>query len=93
MLGLRRILLLGTITLLILILIRPGYAPTGPPPPMVPPGFVELTGPRGITVLVGPLLGSPTHGYEREVIIHGQPPFYVSTEPGVTPQDIADVYG
>jgi len=63
------------------------------PPLVVPPGFVEVTGPHGVTVLVGPLLVTPTGGYEREVIIPGRPPFYVSTEPDVTPQDIANIYG
>lgn len=62
-------------------------------PPATPPGFVAVTGPHGITILVGPLQASPTGGYEREVIIPGKPPFMVSTEPGVTPQEIADIYG
>jgi len=44
-------------------------------------------------VLVGPLQISPTGGYEREVILPGQAPFMISTEPGVTPQEIADIYG
>jgi len=86
-----RTLVLGTIVLLFLLQIRLGYT-TAPVPP-VPPSFVKLTGPRGITVLIGPLIRSPTGGYEREVILPGQPPFYVSTELGVTPQEIADVYG
>jgi len=86
-----RTLVVGTIVLLLLLQIRLGYG-TVPLPPM-PPGFVELTGPRGITVLIGPLIRSPTGGYEREIILPGQPPFMVSTEPGVTPQEIADVYG
>jgi len=85
-----RALLLGTIVLIILLQIRPGYTK---PSPVVPRGFVELIGPHGITVLVGPLLVSPTGVYEREIIIPGQPPFYVSTEPGITPQDIANLYG
>jgi hypothetical protein len=63
------------------------------PHPVLPPGFVEVTGPHGITVLVGPLEVTPTGGYEREIILPGQPPFIINTEPGVTPQDIADVYG
>jgi len=63
------------------------------PPPLMPQGFVEVIGPHGIPVLIGPLLVTPTGGYEREVIVPGQSPFYVSTEPGVTPQDIANTYG
>ena len=86
-----RTLVLGTIVLLLLLQIRLGYASV--PLPQIPPGFVEVTGPRGITVLIGPLLRSPTGGYEREVILPGQPPFMVSTEPGVTPQEIAYIYG
>jgi hypothetical protein len=75
-----------------LLQVRLGIA-TSPSPPVTPPGFVEVTGPRGIPVLVGPLLVSPSGGYEREVILPGRPPFYVSTEPDVTPQDIANIYG
>jgi len=86
-----RTLVLGTIVLLFLLQIRLGYASV--PLPQIPPGFVEVTGPRGITVLIGPLLRSPTGGYEREVILPGQLPFMVSTEPGVTPQEIAYIYG
>ena len=86
-----RTLVLGTIVLLLLLQIRLGYASV--PLPQIPPGFVEVTGPRGITVLIGPLLRSPTGGYEREVILPGQLPFMVSTEPGVTPQEIAYIYG
>jgi hypothetical protein len=86
-----RALIFGTMVLIFLLQIRVGY--TKAPPPVIPPGFVEVTGPHGITVLVGPLLVSPTGGYEREVIIPGQPPFYVSTEPDVTPQQIANIYG
>jgi len=86
-----RTLVLGTIVLLFLLQIRLGYASVPLPP--IPPGFVEVTGPRGIIVLIGPLLRSPTGGYEREVILPGQPPFMVSTEPGVTPQEIAYIYG
>ena len=63
------------------------------PPRVILPTFVEVQGPHGIIVLVGPLQVSPTGVYEREVILPGQPPFMVSTEPGVTPQEIADVYG
>ena len=85
-------LVLGTILLMFLVRIRLGYA-IASPPPAIPAGFVEVTGPHGITVLVGPLTPTPTGGYEREVIIPGRPPFMVSTEPGVTPQDIADDYG
>ena len=86
-----RTLVLGTIVLLFLLQIRLGYASV--PLPQIPPGFVEVTGPRGITVLIGPLLRSPAGGYEREVILPGQLPFMVSTEPGVTPQEIAYIYG
>ena len=89
-----RTLVLGTMVLIFLLQIRLGYAAAPPPPqPLIPPGFVEVTGPHGITLLVGLLIRSPTGGYEREVILPGQPPFIVSTEPGVTPQEIADVYG
>jgi hypothetical protein len=88
--NLRRTLLLGTIVLIFLFQIRLGYTTT---PPAIPSGFVELTGPHGITVLIGPLLVSPIGGYEREVIIPGQPPFYVNTGPDVTPQEIANIYG
>jgi hypothetical protein len=89
-LKLHRTLVLGTIVLIFLLQIRLGYTTALP---LIPPGFVEVTGSHGITVLIGPLRGSPTGGYEREVILPGQPPFIVSTEPGVTPQEIADVYG
>jgi hypothetical protein len=94
-----RTLFLGTIVLVFLLQIKLGYALAAypswytMPPPVVPPGFVEVKGPHGIAVLVGPLQPSPTGGWEREVILPGQPPFMISTEPGVTPQDIADVYG
>ena len=94
-----RTLVLGTVVLMFLLQIRLGYSTAAYPswytlpPPVVPPGFVAVTGPHGITVLVGPLQASPTGGYEREVIVPGQPPFMVSTEPGVTPQDIANTYG
>jgi len=86
-----RSLVLGTIVLMFLLQIRLGYA-TVPPPP-IPPGFVEVTGPSGVTILVGPLIRSSTGVYEREIIIPGQPPFMISTEPGVTPQEIANIYG
>ena len=94
-----RALVLGTVVLMFLLQFRLSYAISAypslypVPPPALPPGFVEVIGPHGIPVLVGPLQASPTGGYEREVIIPGQPPFMVSTEPGVTPQDIAGVYG
>lgn len=89
--SLHRTLILGTVVLIILLQIRLAYAPTSHA--VVPGGFVAVTGPHGVTVLVGPLLVSPTGGYEREVILPGRPPFYVNTEPGVTPQVIADIYG
>ena len=90
-----RALVLGIMLLVFLLQMRLGYAgvPLPPPQPVIPSGFVEVTGPHGITVLVGPLLVSPSGGYEREVILPGQPPFMVSTDPGVTPQDIANFYG
>jgi hypothetical protein len=90
--NLRRALVFGTAVLILLLQLRPGYSVTSPPV-LIPPGFVAVTGPHGVTVLVGPLLVSPTGGYEREVIVPGKPPFMISTEPGVTPQDIADIYG
>ena len=86
-----RISIFAVIVLMILLQLRVGYASA--PTPAEPAGFVEVTGPNGITVFVGPLQTSPTGGYEREVIIPGRPPFMVSTEPGVTPQDIANIYG
>jgi hypothetical protein len=89
--NLHRTLVSGTMVLIFLLQIKLGY--TIAASPVTPPGFVEVTGPHGITVLVGPLLVSPTGGYEREVILPSGPPFYVNTEPGVTPQDIADIYG
>ena len=92
MLETRRSLLLGTILLVVLLEIRIGHATVSVPRPP-PSGFVALTGPHGITVLVGPLQASSSGGYEREVIVPGQPPFMVSTEPGVTPQEIANTYG
>ncbi|MGA3108257.1 MAG: hypothetical protein ABSD99_02200 [Candidatus Bathyarchaeia archaeon] len=91
MLKQRRTLVLVTIVLIFLVQIRLGYS-TVPLPP-IPPGFVEVTGPHGIIVLIGPLIRSSTGVYEREVILPGQPPFMVSTDPGVTPQEIADIYG
>ncbi|HXZ90547.1 MAG TPA: hypothetical protein VEG61_05745 [Candidatus Dormibacteraeota bacterium] len=90
-LRLHRTFVLGTMVLIFLLQIRLGY--TKVPLPVIPPGFVEITGPHGVSVLVGPLLVSPTGGYEREVILPGQPPFYVNTAPGVTPQEIAYAYG
>ena len=90
MLTLHRILVLGTMALVFLLQIRVG---TSLAAPVIPPGFVQVTGPHGITVLVGPLRAAPTGGYEREIILPGQPPFIVNTEPGVTPQDIANIYG
>ena len=89
--GLHRAVLLCAVALMFLVEVRVGYSLA--PPATIPPGFVEVTGPRGITVLVGPLQSSPNGGYEREVILPGKPPFMVSTEPGVTPQEIADIYG
>ena len=86
-----RTLVLGTLVLLFLLQIRLGYS-TVPLPP-IPPGFVEVTGSHGIIVLIGPLIRSSTGVYEREVILPGQPPFMVSTDPGITPQQIADIYG
>ena len=88
---LHRTLVLGSALLMILVQI--GLGCTKAAVFVVPPGFVEVVGPHGIPVLVGPLLVSPSGGYEREVIVPGRPPFYVSTDPGVTPQDIADIYG
>jgi hypothetical protein len=86
-----RALVVGTIVLMFLLQIKLGY--TIPPPPVTHPNFVEVTGPHGVTVLIGPLEASPTGGYEREIILPGQPPFMVSTEPGITPQEIANIYG
>lgn len=83
-------LVLGTIVLLILFQIRLGYTVSNP---VILPGFVKLTGPHGISVVIGPLIRTPTGGYEREVVLPGQPAFMVNTEPGVTPQEIANVYG
>jgi hypothetical protein len=77
--------------LIFLLQVRLGYALA--PVPVAPQGFVALKGPHGITVLVGPLVSSPSGGYEREVILPGKQPFMVSTEPGITPQDIANTYG
>jgi len=83
-------LIVATIVLIVLLQTRLGYTSATPE---LPPGFVELKGPHGVAVIVGPLQASPTGGYEREVILPGKSPFMVSTEPGVTPQEIADVYG
>ena len=90
MLKARSTLILATIVLIFLLQVRAGYTVTNP---VIPPGFVAVTGPHGITVLVGPLRASPFGGYEREVIVPGRPPFMVNTEPGVTPREIANVYG
>ena len=88
-----RALAIGTLAVLLLLQVRSGYATVVPKMPTIPVGFVALTGPRGITVLIGPLEASPYQGYERMVIVPGQPAFWISTEPGVTPQEIADTYG
>ena len=93
MLDTRRTLVLGTIIVAVLLQIRIGYAMVPLPLRQLPPGFVEATGLHGTTVVVGPLQVSSSGGYEREVIIHGQSPFMVSTEAGVTPQEIANTYG
>jgi len=93
MLDTRRTLVLGTIMLAALLQIRIGYAMVPIPVRQLPVGFVEATGLHGTTVLVGPLHVSSTGGFEREVIVHGQSPFMVSTEAGVTPQEIANIYG
>ena len=87
-----RSLVLVTIILLVALQIRLGNAAV-PIPPTTPPGFVAVTGPHGITVLIGPLVSTPNGGYEREVILPGQASFMVSTEPGVTLQEIANTYG
>ena len=84
-----KLIMLGTIILLILLEIRIGAATQEG----IQPDFVSVTGPRGITVLVGPLFQTASGGYEREVVVKGQPPIMISTEPNVTPQDIANVYG
>jgi len=86
-----RSLVLATIVLIVSLQTRLGNA-TVPISP-TPPGFVAVTGPHGITVLIGPLGRTPTGGYQREVILPGQTAFMVSTEPGVTPQEIANTYG
>lgn len=91
--NLHRAVVLGTMVLIFLLQVKSGYTLTPPVIPVIPPGFVEVTGPHGIIVLIGPLQTSPTGGYEREVIVPGKPPFMVSTDPGVTPQDIANIYG
>ena len=93
MLDTRRTLVLGIIIVAVLLQIRIGYALVPLPLRQPPVGFVEVTGLHGTTVLVGPLQVSSTGGYEREVIIHDQPAFMVSTEAGVTPQEIANTYG
>jgi hypothetical protein len=86
-----RTLIFGTIVLALLLQIRLGYS-TGLLPE-IPEGFVKIMGPHGKSVLIGPLQASPTGGYEREVILPGRAPFMISTEPGVTPQEIANTYG
>ena len=93
MLDTRRTIVVGAIIVAVLLQIQIGYAMVSLPLRQLPLGFVEATGLHGTTVLVGPLQVSSTGGYEREVIIHGQPPFMVSTEAGVTPQEIANTYG
>jgi len=85
-----RALAIGTLALILLLQVRLGYAKAVPE---IPAGFVPVTGRDGVTVLVGPLEASPFEGYERMVIVPGHPAFWVSTEPGVTPQEIADTYG
>ncbi|HXX73417.1 MAG TPA: hypothetical protein VEI80_06945 [Candidatus Acidoferrales bacterium] len=92
MLNARESLVLGMLVLMFLLQVRMGYAGSVLPP-VVPPGFVAVIGPHGVTILVGPLQPGPNGGYEREVIVPGRPPFMVNTESGVTPQDIADIYG
>ena len=92
MLNARESLVLGMLVLMFLLQVRTGYAGSVLPP-VVPPGFVAVTGPHGVTILVGPLQPGPNGVYEREVIVPGRPPFIINTEPGVTPQDIADIYG
>ena len=84
-----KLIMLGTIILLILLEIRIGAATQE----VIQPEFVSVTGPHGITVLVGPLVKTPSGGYEREIIVNGQPPITINTEPNVTPQEIANVYG
>ena len=84
-----RLLLLGTFLLLILFEIRIGAATQE----VIQPDFVSVTGPHGITVLVGPLIKSPDGGYKREIILPGQAPMLINTEPDVTPQEIATIYG
>ena len=84
-----KLILLGTIILLILFEIRIGAATQE----VIQPDFVSVTGLHGITVLVGPLVKTASGGYEREIIVNGQPSIMISTEPNVTPQDIANIYG
>jgi hypothetical protein len=84
-----KLIVLGTVILLILLEIRIGAATQE----VIQPDFVSVTGPHRMTVLVGPLVKTPSGGYEREIIVNGQPPVMVSTEPNVTPQDIANIYG
>ena len=84
-----KLILLGTIILLILFEIRIGAATQE----VMQPDFVSVTGPHGITVLVGPLIETPSGVCEREIIVNGQPPIIISTEQNVTPQDVANIYG
>jgi len=84
-----KLIVLGTIILLILFEIRIGAATQE----VIQPDFASVTGPHGITVLVGPLVKTPSSGYDREIIVNGQPPIMISTEPNVTPQEIANIYG
>ena len=92
MLNSRGSLVLGTLMLMILLQVRTEYS-SSTLPPVAPPGFVAVTGPHGVTILVGPLQSAPNGGYRREVIVPGRPPFMINTDAGVTPQDIADIYG
>jgi hypothetical protein len=84
-----RLIVLSTIILVILFEIRIGAATQE----VIQPEFVSVTGPHGVTVLVGPLIKTPNGGYERVIIVNGQTPMTISTEPNVTPQEIANVYG
>jgi len=84
-----KFIVLGTIILVILFEIRIGAATQE----VIQPEFVSVTGPHGITVLVGPLIKTASGGYERVIIVNGQAPLTISTEPNVTPQEIANVYG
>lgn len=83
-----KLIVLGTIILLILLEIRIGAATQEG----IELRSVSVTGPHGITVLVGPLIKTASGGYEREIVVNGKP-IMISTEPNVSPQDIANVYG